>query len=459
MKILHDTIRLADIVIPICIVLLYSSCREEVFPQESAVPPPQVKPERPCRTNLAYGYCDKTSYWPGESITAYLHASQATPLCQLNVYAMNGAIAFSVPSPLFVQSVNASTPASNGFGFFPTIEIPIPAETKSGVYLIEGKIPFIIKSDSESDILVVYPSNTANAYAATGGKSLYTAPADARPSTVSFHRPIDLQPFTLVCLQWFTSQPDLKIAYLSDGDLDDYENIQQSKILTIIGHNEYWTRKARNNFDRFVDRGGHALILSGNTMWWQVRYSDNGTRLVCYKDVTKDPVGDPLHKTIEWSRPSLEYSILSSIGADYDHGGYGLRSDKGWNGLKVVNPSSPLLEGLALKKGDIIQCPTAEYDGAPIASFDPEGFPVLDKAILDVEKAEIIAFDKGFRVVETYGTFMVLKKTKRSGVIVNTGTTDWCSSNGMGGQSGDIIKKITRNAIEKLLNKQNVFSD
>ncbi len=53
-------------------------------------------------------------------------------------------------------------------------------------------------------------------------------------------------------------------------DLEDYSEIAGAKVVVIIGHSEYWTRRARENFDRYVLEGGNALVLSGNTMWWQV---------------------------------------------------------------------------------------------------------------------------------------------------------------------------------------------
>jgi hypothetical protein len=437
------------------------SCKEDIVPKQVLPPGPAPAPdtENQCQPNFSYGYCDKISYEQKDEITVFLHGRRAETVCRLNVHDMNGVIAFSVSSPLPVQQTKTPEPSRNGFGFLPTVKIPIPAETKSGVYFIERKIPFIIKSDREPEILVVYPSNTANAYAQSGGKSLYTAPASSRPSEVSFHRPIDLQSFSIGCLQWFMTQATFNIGYMADVDMEDYQNIKRSKIIVIIGHSEYWTRKARENFDRFVDAGGHALILSGNTMWWQVRYTKDYNALICYKDGMKDPVTDLLLKTVEWSTPSLEYDVISSIGADFPHGGYGMKSDQGWNGFKLVNPSSPLLEGLNLSKGSVISCPSTECDGAPISSFDAEGFPVLDKAAMHVKKAELIGFDKAFRVKQTYPTFIVTQRTKKSGIIINTGTTDWCSSRGIGGISGDAIKKITLNAITKLLNDENVFSE
>jgi hypothetical protein len=165
-----------------------------------------------------------------------------------------------------------------------------------------------------------------------------------------------------------------------------------------------------------------------------------------------------LLKTIIWNEPSLNYPIISSIGADFQLGGYGLRADKGWNGYKIVQPLSPLFEGLNLKKGDIIKLPSIEYDGAPISGFDNEQYPLLDLQQLNVEKIELLAFDRGFRSVDTTPTFIIYQRSRNTGVIINAATTDWCSASGMGGASGDVIKKITLNALTKLLNRETVFA-
>ena len=82
----------------------------------------------------------------------------------------------------------------------------------------------------------------------------------------------------------------------------------------------------------------------------------------------------------------------------------------------------------------------------------------IGRGTMDAHTLELLGFDKGFRGTETTGTFIVFKRSLTSGVVVNTGTTDWCSANGMGGQSGDAIKQITFNSITKLLSGQPVFS-
>jgi len=438
----------------IAAMLLVSSCvlKETVI---QPAPPPVPLPTTPCSPHVVEGFTDKVSYFPGDSVIVYLQTRESVSPCKLDIYDVNGNVVLSVPASLFPQLSPDTTEA--GYGYLPTVKILVPPATASGMYLIENDIPFIVKTRKRVDITIVYPVNTANAYSNSGGKSLYSI--DHRPFLVSFLRPISLQSRSEYCLKWFSSLHDITVGYVSDVDLDSYSSIELSKIIVIPGHSEYWTRAARLNFDRFVNEGGHALILSGNTMWWQVRYSADYTNMICYKDALLDPESDPLLKTINWDRDELHYSILSSIGADFPHGGYGLKDDAGWDGFKINTPGSPLLKGLGLKKGDTLSLPSGEYDGAPVLAFDANGYPVLDSVQLNFKKIELIGFDKGSRAgKETIGTFIVFQKSASSGIIMNAASYGWCSSDGMGGASAQSIKTITRNAIDLLLKGESVFS-
>ena len=195
------------------------------------------------------------------------------------------------------------------------------------------------------------------------------------------------------------------------------------------------------------------LVLSGNTMWWQVRYSKNRDQLICYK-LVPDPIKSKKLKTINWNDQQLEYPILSSIGAEFPRAGYGSKEDKGWDGLKIIT-KSPLLEGTKLKPGDILSLRSDEADGAPLQGFDSKGQPIVDLKTLGFEKVEIVGFDKTFRIQEGIATWLVIRKAKGSGIIINVASTDWCSSVGMGNSD---IQKITLTMINKLLKKEEVFA-
>jgi hypothetical protein len=192
-------------------------------------------------------------------------------------------------------------------------------------------------------------------------------------------------------------------------------------------------------------------------MWWQIRYSDNGNEMHCFKYWGYDPKETPELKTVNWYQDVLKYPIEESIGVNFKNGGYGDYTDDGWDGYKIVNEKSPLLAGTGLKNGDVISCQSKEYDGAPVKFVSGNPHPVIDNKF-NFHKIELIGYDYGFRDVKTVGTFIVMKKTTTSGVIINTASTDWCAPRGMGGKDGAKIKKITLNAINLLLADSNVFS-
>ncbi len=424
---------------------------------------PKKPPLPACGSAVIQGYTDKTSYLPGNVMKVYLHSTSDLQ-CGLGFYDVRGTFAFSSDVAISTQFVDSNEPWLNGFHYSIYSEIVLPHNLASGIYFIENKIPFVVKSSLPSDITVVYPINTINAYNPNGGKSLYgfNSTNSIAAYEVSYLRPLadEVEADRCIeCLRWFPSQTDIKFNYISDLDLDSYSSFSRSKILVITGHSEYWTRKARSNFDQFINSGNHAVLLSGNTMWWQVRYSSDRTRLICYRSQVPDPEPDESMKTVLWTNPTLNFSILKSIGADFDHGGYGLKVDNGWNGYKIVNPDSPLLEGTGLMKGDIISVPSDECDGAPLIGFDSDGFPILENKF-NFQKLELIGFDRGARGgAETFPTFIAMKASSTSGIIINMGSIDWCSSTGIAGASGAQLKIITNNAFRKLLSGSPVFSN
>lgn len=71
---------------------------------------------------------------------------------------------------------------------------------------------------------------------------------------------------------------------LSDLDLHaDPAALDGTRVLFIVGHSEYWTGEAMRRVREFLDRGGHVVLLSGNTMYWRVTQSDDGGILECRK--------------------------------------------------------------------------------------------------------------------------------------------------------------------------------
>lgn len=405
------------------------------------------------------GYTDQFSYQESDTFKLFINSKTKIKNYILKINDINGKLVKTILCDIFPQKKPDEFAYEKGFGYQLTLKNIIP-NLKSGIYLFDNKIPFLIRSKKQPEILVVYSSNTENAYSKSGGKSLYSYDPIAKKQTpiVSFLRPINLPTHSKEFLRWINTQKEYNIGYICDKDLDNYENIKGAKLLIIPGHNEYWTRKARRNFDKFIYDGNNSLILSGNTMWWQVRYNNEKNQLICYKNQKYDSAVDSL-KTITWPNDLVNYSVINSIGVDFNHGGYGLKNDNGWNGYKIVNPRSPLLKGTGLKYNDVIKLPTAEYDGALLEfSNDSTKVELKNKSLF--YRSELIGYDFGFRSHPTTGTWIVFQPKLKSGVIINTASTDWCSKTGMLGESSDIIKKITLNMIDLMLqnNKEKIFT-
>ncbi|MGB5554968.1 MAG: N,N-dimethylformamidase beta subunit family domain-containing protein [Flavobacteriaceae bacterium] len=400
---------------------------------------------------ISEGYTDKVSYQAGDSLILFASSWKSFDEVAIELKDINGNTRHTYTTAIKSQSISNEMPYTKGFGYSPTLKIKVP-DLESGVYTFADDIPFVVKPSEPFDILVLYSSNTENAYGDSGGKSLYdyNSSDDKAATIVSFQRPIELPKHSTEFLKWIATQNQYKIGYVCDRDLDDYETISNAKLLIITGHSEYWTRKARLNFDRFVDQGKNALILSGNTMWWQVRYSDDGNQMICYKSFENDPIADVRLKTVNWPDSVLAYSPMNSIGVDFNHGGYGKKSDEGWDGFKITNPDAPFFKGMDIKKNDVLWVKTHEYDGAQL-NFAENADKVTLQNSFNFHRYELIGYDLASRMPGSNAAWVLLQKKPESGLIINTASTDWCAETGMTGKDSEKIKAVTLNMVDYLL--------
>jgi hypothetical protein len=426
------------------------------------------------------GYTDKRSYNPGDTLKVFLNGTTNCSACQVYLFDINNNVVDVVTTSITPQIPTGLSPWENGFGYSMTFAYTIPATLSSGIYRWENNVFFIVKSAAKNAaITLIYPTNTEEAYNPAAGKSLYDFNSTGgRSHIVSFQRPYNswmvqaVRGFSTGLLQWLNTINTLyDFQMVADVDMDDYAEIQQSQIIVVVGHSEYWTREARTNFDLFVASGKDAVVLSGNTMWWQVRYNADKTKLICYKDSLLDPEQDPLLKTINWTVPSLQYSIINSIGADWLHGAYANKpAYHGVYGYKIVNPASPLLNGTGASMYTIINCQGNEDDATLFYGLSSSGDPLLDTTTLGFCKIELIGYDWGESLSYPnapqtgYGTFIAFRKTMYSGNIINVGNSNWCAINtgaatgGFGGSDVAAIKTITQNMFTLLLSGNSIYA-
>jgi len=180
----------------------------------------------------------------------------------------------------------------------------VPQSWASGMYVADlldpddqpgnwGSYIFFIVSENQpgstSNILFHMPTNTWQAYNYYGGWSLYSDPAAVK---ISFDRPYSaclmniyncIFHFELPLLRWLESEGYV-VEYVASEDIhNDPQLLLNYRLFLSVGHDEYWSKEMRDHLDAFLDAAGNCAIFSGNTMYRQVRYEDDGRTLVGYK--------------------------------------------------------------------------------------------------------------------------------------------------------------------------------
>jgi hypothetical protein len=71
---------------------------------------------------------------------------------------------------------------------------------------------------------------------------------------------------------------------ISDSDLHSTPGILMNyRTVIIAGHSEYWSIPAYNGVKSYLGSKGRLIVLSGNTMYWRVSFSPDGTVMECRK--------------------------------------------------------------------------------------------------------------------------------------------------------------------------------
>jgi len=265
--------------------------------------------------------------------------------------------------------------------------------------------------------------------------------------------------------KWADSQ-NIPIEYGSMLDLENNPSLLNNyKLVVMAGKYEYWSRNMRVAFDDFTRSGGNAMILSGDTMWWQIRIENN--KIICYKDPTADPLFGINNSlvTTNWYKSPVNDPENTSIGVSWRNGGFVnqhgfyLASD-GYGGYTVSDASHWLFDGTGLHDGDVFgQADTIvgyEADGAAFTWVN--GKPVVtgeDGTPLDFD---ILAYSRaGKQDRDGYAT-MGIFRVPGGGTIFNAATIEWADglwspdgiwTDSRNGIPDPTVSRITLNAIHR----------
>ncbi|MBV9244623.1 MAG: DUF4350 domain-containing protein [Methylobacteriaceae bacterium] len=499
------------------------------------------------------GYPDRLSFRPGEEAT--FHCSSRRPTFSVEiarigvnrevVHSRAGIAGSERPVPADAYATGCSWPA--------TFSLVIPEDWRSGFYEVTFRADgidgpqavshssFVVRSlhpGRDSAIVLVVATNTYNAYNKWGGGCLYTGSPQ-----VSFQRPLErgyvvkpadrdgfdgrlanvtpdpdpdhrrLQSYLVEhqVAMWSSSAgwPNWELRFVRWAEANGYtldyainsdlevrpEVLDPYRLMVSVGHDEYWSWRMRDTLDSFVDHGGNVAFFSGNAVYWQVRYEDDGSTMVCHKYVARktDPVMGTTRQhllTSIWSDPLIGRPENRTTGLSFCRGGYvrfGRCVPRSTGAYTVCRPDHWAFEGTDLRYGDALGlgshivayevdgCDFVMEDGLPRPtgrdgtpadldilatapahlvsnmpgnnesvvplSFDPD-------AIGDLEFTATILFgDAGMQnKARLANGHAVMSLFRRGGLVFNAGTTDWA----YGLDRDPLVQRVTRNVLTRL---------
>ena len=492
-------------------------------------------------------YCSSLSVRAGGSIG--LHTWCATEAYDVDVRPWGGDVVWSAQGLAGVAHHTPDDADANGCGWPVAVEIPVGEDWASGVYLVTlrahgavhersvGHAMFVVRPTvPAAPILLVLATNTYNAYNNWGGRSLYTG-----GHQVSFDRPF---------WRGMITRPDVvgsdrKSPVAAPGEVPDTDGFEYQRyrfehgypgamssagfhtyerrfvewaqregigfdvavssdlqahpevldghrLVLSVGHDEYWTAAQRDALEGFVAAGGNLASFSGNTMFWQVRLSEDLRRMTAYKYAAhrSDPVlGTPDERSMTgmWCDPIVgrpEWWLLGAGSAYGLYSRFGGATPRASGGFTVYRDRHWMFEGTGLRYGDQLGAASGavgyetvgvrlnldEY-GLPIAvhpdaaaetevvAFAPasnlaEGeYPKSVAASADQCDLEFVAErfwgdtsqDSLDRVRHGNAVMLTCRPFAGGGQVVTVGTTDWVYA-----LADPAVAQVTRNVLTRL---------
>ncbi|QRK05156.1 hemolysin [Archangium violaceum] len=321
----------------------------------------------------------------------------------------------------------ASCPAQKPTGLVacnwtPTLEIETDARWVRGVYVVklvredgyQRYVPFFVRDPlPRSEVMVIIPTHTWQAYNTWGGTSLYDdkfrITGVGRAFQASFDRPYyrgygsgHLLDDDQGLVMWLEAQ-GLDVSYVTDEEMDrSGDALNHARVFFLSGHDEYWTRTQRDRADKALAEGRSIINLGANQAYWQVRLepaADGRPRRIvtCYKGDARDPMGvkslDRTTKFRDLATPRPENALL------------GVMFSSRWHQFAfptiITNADHWAFEGTGLKNGDTLwRANGYEQDQVVANGQSPEGLEVLaESPALSLQGAfgfgQMVVFRKG----------------------------------------------------------------
>ncbi len=418
------------------------------------------------------GYPSAPSYQAGDIAEFRVHTqarSYGVEIYRLGFYQGAGArlvaaadgIAGQVQPPCYEDRATGLRSCSN---WSPSIQLPIPADWISGVYLVKFVLPngggesqtlFVVREDErDSDLLVQVNFSTFHAYNNYGGRSLYRFNSDTCPLVqgrraslrVSLDRPF-IQTLEdpnyyfraeYPMLVWLESQ-GYDVTYISSLDTHHSgsegrpNELLDHRAFLSVGHDEYWSQEMREAMEAALDAGVHLGFFSANTGYWRVRFEPDPWSgapdrvMVGYKTTEsgiEDPSGHPTGTFRDPQGANLPEQALLGVqySGDNDSAYFPLR-------VSAEMTSDPIFRNTGLQA-----LPAGMYAdiGAELVGWEWdrqfEGEPVPDGLVILAESpvAGALLIDAGSRYALGADVGQTTRyRTPRGAIVFASGTIQW----------------------------------
>jgi N,N-dimethylformamidase beta subunit-like, C-terminal/Tectonin domain len=262
---------------------------------------------------------------PGETISFHISSKDPNPY-SIAIYRaadVGGTALAQIPGPTVVPPPGGITRTAykDGCGWDRVGDpFPIPSWA-SGLYIarVTGSgthidLPFVVRAAtpaSQSRILFVIADATYEAYNDFGGRSVYGYqnpvntggapwPQSGTRAPFAFHVSFDRAHagrydttdakwtrWEVPFIRWLDQQ-GIAVEVCTARDLHLQPPSASYRLIVFVGHHEYWSAAMRGAIEAFASAGGNVAFLCGNTCWWQVRFSADGTQMTCYKIASFD---------------------------------------------------------------------------------------------------------------------------------------------------------------------------
>jgi hypothetical protein len=210
-------------------------------------------------------------------------------------------------------------------------ELPGKEKASAVVFVLRDDTGAASRDGQPSDIVMQTADTTWQAYNFWGNKSLYidksvpyafeqAPPQYTRGIKVSYNRPYDwVLPVTgeeldtIMFLERngynvsYTTHVDVDRRYAEFGDAPGAGSLRQHKVYIAPGHDEYWSAEHKKALEMARANEVSLMFLSGNEAFWKIRWEDNFTTMVSYKETQNngvhptEPGGFALDPTDTWT--------------------------------------------------------------------------------------------------------------------------------------------------------------